>query len=138
MKLKYILFILRWIVIIFQSWLVTVFYSDETVVKFFASQVAVFLSVPRSKDKIEPMIPGRAAAALPSYSCQPNYPGQAKGSAGDFYPLFQIALFGWLGSRRQRTFPTTSECKHKGRDRQTDCRENRCNGNFLLTRVRMR
>ena len=36
--------------------------------KFSASQVAVFHNVPRSQETIEPMIPGRAAAALPSLS----------------------------------------------------------------------
>ena len=34
--------------------------------KFSASQVTVFLSVPKSQETIEPMIPGRAAAAFPA------------------------------------------------------------------------
>ena len=50
-----------------------------------------------------------------------------------FNPLFQTALVRWLGSRRRRTSPAAGERKHKGRDRQADGCENRCDGNSLLT-----
>ena len=51
-----------------------------------------------------------------------------------FHPLFQTALVRLLGSRHRRTYPTTGERKHKGRDRHDDCCENRCDSNSLLTK----
>ena len=71
---------------------------------------------------------------FPSYSCQLNKPWRAQGPVGVFHPLFQTALVRWLGSRHRRTSPTTGGCKHKCRDCHADGCENRCDGNFLLTK----
>ena len=99
--------------------------------KFSASQVAVFPNVLKSQETIEPMIPGRAAAALPAKLTRAR---QRACRCFFFHPLFQTALVGWLGSRRRRTSPTTGERKQKCRDCHADGCENRCDGNSLLTK----
>ena len=97
--------------------------------KFSASKVAVFPNVLKSQETTEPMIPGRAAAALPAKLARAR-----PRACRCFYPLFQTALAKWLGSRHRRTSPTTGERKHKCRDCHTDGCENRCDGNSLLTK----
>ena len=70
--------------------------------KLSASQVAVFPNVPRSQKTIGPMIPGRAAAALPAKLAK----ARPRACRCFFHPLFQTPLVRWLGSRRRRTSPT--------------------------------
>ena len=98
--------------------------------KFSASQVAVFPNVLKSKETIEPMIPGRAAAALPAKLARARPRACRCFFTHSFKPLY-VRL---LGSRHRRTSPTTGERKHKGRDRHADCCENRCDSNSLLTK----
>ena len=98
--------------------------------KFSASQVAVFPNILKSQETTEPMIPGRAAAALPAKLAR----ARPRACRCFFHPLFQTALVRWLGSRRRRTSPTAGERKHKGRDRLADCCENRCDCKSLLTK----
>ena len=71
--------------------------------KLSASQVAVFPNVLKSHETIEPMIPGRAAAALPAKLAR----ACPRACRCFFHPLFQTALVRWLGSRR--ISPATSE-----------------------------
>ena len=97
--------------------------------KFSTSQVAVFPHVLKSQETIEPVIPGRAAAALPAKLARAR-----PRAVGGFHPLFQTAFVRWLGSRRRRTFPAAGERKHKGRERHANGCENRCDGNSLLTK----
>ena len=61
--------------------------------KFSASQVAVFHKVIMSQETIEPMIPGRAAAASPAKLAR----ARPRAWRCFFHPLFQITLVGWLG-----------------------------------------
>ena len=95
--------------------------------KFSASQVAVFPNVLKSQETIEPMIPGRAAAALPAKLARAH----PRACRCFFHPLFQTALVRLLGSRHRRT--STGERKHKCRDCHADCCENPC----VRNRVRM-
>ena len=80
-----------------------------------------------TQETTEPMILGRAAAALPAKLAR----ARPRACRCFFYPLFQTALVRWLGSRRRRPSPA-GERKHKGRDRHADCCENRCDSNSLL------
>ena len=96
---------------------------------FYASQVAVFPNVLKSQETIEPMIPGRATAALPAKlararprACKCFSPTLSNRSC-------QVAL-----EPAPAHFPTTGERKHKGRDRHANCCENRCDSNSLLTK----
>ena len=93
--------------------------------KFSASQVSVFPNVLKSQETIEPMILGRAAAALPAKLARARPRACRCFFTHSFKPLVR-----WLGS----TSPTAGERKHKGRDRHADGCGNRCDGNSLLTK----
>ena len=95
---------------------------------FSASQVAVSPNVLKSQETIEPMIPGRAAAALPAKLARAR-PRACRCSPTLSNRPCQVA---W--SRHRRTSPTTGERKHKCRDCHDNGCENRCDGNSLLTK----
>ena len=97
--------------------------------KFSASQVAVVPKVFKSQEIIEPMIPGRDAAALPAKLVRARLRARMC-----FFTHFQITLVGWLGRwcRGGHTPPSTSQRKHKGRDCHPNCREDGCNSDTLF------
>ena len=98
--------------------------------KFSASQVAFFPNVLKSQETIEPMIPGRAAAALPAKLARAR-----RRACRCFFPhSFKPLSSGGFGAGASALPPTAGECKHKGRDRHADCCQNRCYGNSLLTK----
>ena len=97
--------------------------------KFSASQVAVFANALKSQETIEPIITGRAKAALPAKLARAR-----PRACRCFFHLIIQTLVRWLGGRRWRTSPTAGERKYKGRDCHADCCKNRCYGKSLLTK----
>ena len=88
-----------------------------------ASQVAAFPNVLRSQETMDPMMPGRAAAALPAKLVR------ARPRACRCFLIHTLdpALVGWLWSRRRhwRTSPTgdSKESEYRHADRCKDARD---------------